>query len=399
MTNCDTVMGQLNAIMEALSKSAVVEISKLFNDIIVVLRLEISESQRENQELKRKLMGIQRDMKTEPADLEQGPPLIKEERCEEDWGGSDPPTQQGSCPERGGAEDLGCSHWMSRPADAPPVGGARELSEDEELGGDTSTEDSHSQGGAGYSLAPPSASVKQEALGVPGWGEGLEAGRPEEAGLQGGAVSAQELRPHRCEHCEERFARPGELRAHERTHTERSGLSCTHCGKTFARRYYLRIHQRYHTGEQLLPCAQCDMSFACRHHLRQHQKCHSGEKPFSCPTCGKDFSRKYNLKEHQKIHTGERPHGCTACGKSFKQLSTLKTHQRSHNGETFSCVCGKSFNRKYVLKVHQRIHTGERPYSCSGCGKSFTQPCVLRSHMRTHCGGNRPAAFRNTCLI
>ncbi|XP_050972346.1 zinc finger protein 184 isoform X2 [Labeo rohita] len=107
---------------------------------------------------------------------------------------------------------------------------------------------------------------------------------------------------------------------------------------------------------------------------------------FMCKHCGKAFSQPSTLLLHQKLHNRERLHHCTLCGKRFSQASSLKRHHSIHRGEKpFRCVhCGKQFADQSNLKKHVTVHTGEKPYGCNLCGKMFNQSSNLKTHMRIH---------------
>ncbi|CAJ1072866.1 zinc finger protein 436 [Xyrichtys novacula] len=66
----------------------------------------------------------------------------------------------------------------------------------------------------------------------------------------------------------------------------------------------------------------------------------------------------------------------------------MRTPWRSSLGEKkFSCTyCLKLFSKHCQLREHLRSHTGERPYSCKLCGRSFAKQCNLIRHAVVHSG-------------
>ncbi|XP_029913312.1 zinc finger protein ZFMSA12A isoform X2 [Myripristis murdjan] len=127
-------------------------------------------------------------------------------------------------------------------------------------------------------------------------------------------------------------------------------------------------------------------SLSVAKNMKIHSLRNSAAKRFGCLQCGKSFRCFSQLEIHQRSHTGEKPFRCTLCGKRYAQKGHLYTHQRTHTGEKpYRCpICGKGFIQKCTLDMHQRTHTGEKPFVCVECGKGFTKNCNLKKHLAVH---------------
>ncbi|KAJ4944549.1 hypothetical protein JOQ06_013092 [Pogonophryne albipinna] len=82
------------------------------------------------------------------------------------------------------------------------------------------------------------------------------------------------------------------------------------------------------------------------------------ERLFVCSYCGKAFNRPKKVEIHQRVHTGERPFSCSTCGKMFSEAGNLRKHQK--------------------------VHTGEKPYRCEICGRGFAWIRNLKTHQKSH---------------
>ncbi|XP_054624750.1 zinc finger protein 316-like isoform X3 [Dunckerocampus dactyliophorus] len=336
---------QLAAIMEALTRAAVAEISHLVDESYAVLQLEISRSRQENEALRRKLDQIETIV------------------ARGHGGGGFAVLEPGSQEDPSGVTRDSTTRVVLQP------------SADDTQGGPCGTSTTPSADLKPWEKSETHRVEPHNSVSVPG--------SPSLAGVAGDVSDMFDLPSESDEEVLSAAARKvsvlaprglttGELNQADslpgsRPDTNEVDLSSLWANQSLAS--MLAISHRQHLEPDHRPITLEKMSdlttaFPLALGLAAHrleardQNHHSRDRRFVCKYCGKCFTSSRSLETHVRVHTGERPYSCSQCGKRFTQSGHLKTHQS--------------------------VHTGERPFGCQHCTKRFAGKQNLRIHLQKH---------------
>ncbi|XP_035286206.1 zinc finger and SCAN domain-containing protein 2-like [Anguilla anguilla] len=378
MTNYAHFQRQITTIMEIMTKSAIEEITKLFDDSSSVLCFKISRSLNENEALKKKLQLLQHELrsargqKEEIKSARESPVNTRSVGVQVFESNVDKQYREGIV----GQEWSFCLRRDGEPAGVEQSANMEHIEPESVL-----IKQERLEEGFCYKeptprteeqvVDPTRATVEQVTQSIRTTEEQVTqltsvedekkpdtepTGDPEELSEQ-----------HRCEHGDEELsglefvvkAEQEEEQAAQRlsqTGCERSAGRLNNLGSGYVMygrdsqlwTYFTQEDSDLHDGDtgkkgkadgqgdfgkKPFICIYCAKSFDRCSRLISHHRIHTGEKPYSCAQCGKCFSLKGNLVKHERVHSGYKPFGCTQCGKRFTRAATLRAHHRSHTGE------------------------------------------------------------------
>ena len=171
------------------------------------------------------------------------------------------------------------------------------------------------------------------------------------------------LDPALCEICSKTFANRYILRAHMKSHDEKTDI-CDVCSKAFSNKHTLKAHILTHT-QQKTQCQIClESVFALKNHMRNK---HGGEKKLvACSNCGVEVK---GISRHERF-----------CRMTEEERTAFK------EGIKVECEqCGKVLANKFKLIRHiQSAHSKVRLLQCKFCDHKDNRSDNMKTHIKNN---------------
>ncbi|XP_048044258.1 zinc finger protein 135-like isoform X2 [Megalobrama amblycephala] len=414
--NTSDFQSQLTSIMEIMARTAVAEISKLFEENSLLLRLEISRYTNENESLKKKCHFLESELQSArktagkmngteapfshpghnvrerldpealPCDIRLNNQIPKLGGTIAQWVALSPHSKKvpGSTPdEEGWGKPWQLTHMAKDTGHRPTIDSVfgkewcMNLWRHEESNVGEQEDDTHLDSSVIseepvnlLDEEPDVIMIKEESLKIDDCSGKNKPEGDQSNSLKGPAMASENSCVAQSSEDFITYTVPSDEQVQpnipQQPHAEEQTLEGT-----------ISTHEDCTAGSDLSP----DVGFF-PNNLSYNQMTVTQKKKLNCVFCGRTFEYLSHMTKHMRTHSGEKPFVCTVCGRRFAQKTYLTTHERTHSGERpYACMeCGKSFSQKSSLNVHLRSHTGEKPFNCLECGKSYAYKIALKSH-------------------
>lgn len=244
--------------------------------------------------------------------------------------------------------------------------------------------------------------------------------------LHSAEMEKNELKPHICKNCNERFVSKHYLLFHmTKAHPDILAFKCNICHKGFRLAINLEIHKSTcnptESEESMLTATASKRTLQKSEDLtdKGERKQKGLDEVFKKPQSefialrerkelkylppgetitftseiidGKTYERcsfcnkllKKARKEHISRHYKIKPHICKYCGAGFTTKDSITRHLRTHTNERpFACkLCKEKFTCPQTLKFHTRAHKAIKLYQCEHCHEKFVRYCSMHTHI------------------
>jgi uncharacterized Zn-finger protein len=121
---------------------------------------------------------------------------------------------------------------------------------------------------------------------------------------------------HQCKGCPEKFDNAGMLRAHiNKCHKKPQPMHlCPICGKVYDQATSLKFHLNKHNGVKPYKCQHCDQRFARYHGLSNHISSRHETVRFQCSYCDMKYIQSAKLRHHILLRHEGAVLRCDSCG-------------------------------------------------------------------------------------